>query len=310
MMSTMSLQTKSSFNVKQSDSKSKEFHVPVMIKEVIEYLNIKENGIYVDGTLGSGGHSAEILSNISQGKLIGLDRDAEALKTSKERFSASAYPIILEKESYHNYLNVLKKNKIKNADGILLDLGLSAMQLLSSNRGFTFKKNEKLDMRFDIDSGINASQFLHQLSQQDLARIINKYSDERFSSKISKAIKTKENLKTTFDLKNAIDEVTPTHKRSKTYARVFQSIRIAVNEELQKLKKFFSLFLHGLKAGSRAVFISYHSIEDRIVKHSLKGLKNDGKIKILTKKPILPQRKEIIINPKSRSAKLRAIEVL
>ena len=277
MMSTMSLQTKSSFNVKKSDSKSKEFHVPVMIKEVIEYLNIKENGIYVDGTLGSGGHSAEILSNISQGKLIGLDRDAEALKTSKERFSASAYPIILEKESYHNYLNVLKKNKIKNADGILLDLGLSAMQLLSSNRGFTFKKNEKLDMRFDIDSGINASQFLHQSSQQDLARIINKYSDERFSSKISKAIKAKENLKTTFDLKNAIDEVTPTHKRSKTYARVFQSIRIAVNEELQKLKKFFSLFLYGLKAGSRAVFISYHSIEDRIVKHSLKGLKKRWK---------------------------------
>ena len=191
-----------------------------------------------------------------------------------------------------------------------MDLGLSAMQLLSSNRGFTFKKNEKLDMRFDIDSGINASQFLHQLSQQDLARIIKKYSDERFSSKISKAIKAKENLKTTFDLKNAIDEVTPTHKRSKTYARVFQSIRIAVNEELQKLKKFFSLFLYGLKAGSRAVFISYHSIEDRIVKHSLKRFKNDGKIKILTKKPILPQRKEIIINPKSRSAKLRAIEVL
>ena len=310
MMSTMSLQTKSSFNVKKSDTKSKEFHVPVMIKEVIEYLNIQENGIYVDGTLGSGGHSAEILSNISQGKLIGLDRDAEALKTSKERFSASAYPIILEKESYHNYLNVLKKNKIKNADGILLDLGLSAMQLLSSNRGFTFKKNEKLDMRFDIDSGITASQFLHRLNQQDLARIINKYSDERFSSKISKAIKAKENLKTTFDLKNAIDEVTPTHKRSKTYARVFQSIRIAVNEELQKLKKFFSLFLYGLKTGSRAVFISYHSIEDRIVKHSLKGLKKDGKIKILTKKPILPQRREIIINSKSRSAKLRAIEVL
>ena len=310
MMSTMSLQTKSSFNVKNSDTKSKEFHVPVMIKEVIEYLNIKEDGIYVDGTLGSGGHSAEILSNISQGKLIGLDRDAEALKTSKERFSASAYPIILEKESYHNYLNVLKKNKIKNADGILLDLGLSAMHLLSSNRGFTFKKNEKLDMRFDIDSGINASQFLHQISQQDLARIINKYSDEQFSSKISKAIKAKENLKTTFDLKNAIDEVTPKHKRSKTYARVFQSIRIAVNEELQKLKKFFSLFLYGLKTGSRAVFISYHSIEDRIVKHSLKGLKKDGKIKILTKKPILPQRREIIINSKSRSAKLRAIEVL
>ena len=306
----MNLQTKSSFDVKKSNFKSKEFHVPVMIKEVIKYLNIKENGIYVDGTLGSGGHSEKILSNISQGKLICLDRDAEALKTSKKRFSASAYPIILEKESYHNYINVLKKNKIKNADGILLDLGLSAMQLLSSNRGFTFKKNEKLDMRFDINSGVSASQFLHQLSQQDLARIINKYSDERFSSKISKAIKAKENLKTTFDLKNAIDEVTPAHKRSKTYARVFQSIRIAVNEELQKLKKFFSLFLYGLKAGSRAVFISYHSIEDRIVKHSLKGLKNDGKIKILTKKPILPQRKEIIINPKSRSAKLRAIEVL
>ena len=306
----MNLQTKSLFNVKRGDFKSKEFHVPVMLKEVIEYLNIKEDGIYVDGTLGSGGHSAEILSNISQGKLIGLDRDAEALKASKKRFSASACPIILEKESYHNYLNVLKKNKIKNADGILLDLGLSAMQLLSSNRGFTFKKNEKLDMRFDIDSGIGASRFLHQSSQQDLASIIKNYSDERFSSKISKAIKAKENLKTTFDLKNAIDEVTPTHKRSKTYARVFQSIRIAVNEELQKLREFFSLFLYGLKAGSRAVFISYHSIEDRIVKHSLKGLKNDRKIKILTKKPIIPQRNEIIINPKSRSAKLRAVEVL
>ena len=306
----MNLQTKSSFDVKKSNFKSKEFHVPVMIKEVIKYLNIKENGIYVDGTLGSGGHSEKILSNISQGKLICLDRDAEALKTSKKRFSASAYPIILEKESYHNYLNVLKKNKIKSADGILLDLGLSAMQLQSSNRGFTFKKNEKLDMRFDIDSGINASRFLHQSSQQDLARIIKKYSDERFSSKISKAIKAKQNLKTTFDLKNAIDEVTPMHKRSKTYARVFQSIRIAVNEELQKLKNFLNLFLYGLKAGSRAVFISYHSIEDRIVKHSLKGLKNDGKIKILTKKPILPQKEEILINPKSRSAKLRAIEVL
>ena len=283
-------------------------HIPVMKDEVEKYLNIKAQGTYLDGTIGAGGHAAMILSKNPNGILIGIDRDAEALKTSRQRLSASANPIIFKKESYHNFSKVFKENNIIDADGIILDLGLSSMQLNSKNRGFAFKHNGELDMRFDTQIGRKASQYLDKISQLELSNIIYNYSDERFSKKISKSIKSKLPMNKTFDLVNAINLVTPPHKRNKTLARVFQSIRIALNNELDKLNKFLNSFVNSLKIGGRIVIISYHSTEDRMVKHAYKKLHFQKKMRIITKKPIIPNIEEQNLNKKSRSAKLRAAE--
>lgn len=286
-----------------------QYHIPVMTSEVLEFLNLKMDGVYIDGTIGAGGHTNEILSNLSsKAKVIGLDRDNDALEISKKRLIHFKKQISLHHSSYHHISNIMKLNNISKVDGILLDLGLSSMQLNTKNRGFSFQKNDRIDMRFDQSSGETANELIKRLTQEQLADIIFEFGEERRSRRIAKSIKKSNMLITTNDLTDAIRKSTPPHQRNKTLARVYQALRIAVNNEIEKLKNFLEIFLHHLNSKGRLVIISYHSIEDRLVKNFFRQLKLDNKANILTKKPLTPSTKEIQSNRRSRSAKIRALE--
>ena len=284
-------------------------HVPVMSTETIKYLNPKSDGIYIDGTIGAGGHANQILSMLSpKGKLIGIDRDEEALKICEKRFSSFKNLVSLHHTSYDNIKKILDELGIQKVDGMLLDLGLSSLQLNSESRGFSFKKNGRIDMRFDKNQDTTAADLIKSLSESELADIIFQFGEERRSRRISKAIKQSPKLLTTNDIIEAIRKSTPPHHRNKTLARVFQAIRIAVNDEIDKLIQFLKVFINYLNIGGRLVIISYHSLEDRLVKKTFRNLKEEKKVILLTKKPLTPLKSEINENNKSRSAKLRALE--
>ena len=284
-------------------------HVPVMSTETIKYLNPKSDGIYIDGTIGAGGHANQILSMLSpKGRLIGIDRDEEALKICEKRFSSFKNLVSLHHNSYDNIKKILDELGIQKVDGMLLDLGLSSLQLNSESRGFSFKKNGRIDMRFDKNQDTTAADLIKSLSENELADIIFQFGEERRSRRISKAIKQSPKLLTTNDIKEAIRKSTPPHHRNKTLARVFQAIRIAVNDEIDKLIQFLKVFINYLNIGGRLVIISYHSLEDRLVKKTFRSLKEEKKVILLTKKPLTPQKSEINENNNSRSAKFRALE--
>ena len=284
-------------------------HVPVMPSEVLSYLNILKDGTYVDGTIGLGGHSSLILPHLStKGHLIGIDRDAEALEICKKDLSNNQSTLTLFNESYHNLDSILDKLEIENVNGILLDLGLSSFQLDSPNRGFSYKIDTDLDMRFDKSQRINAHQILNELPEEKLADIIFFNGEERRSRSIARSIIKMRPLLKVSDLVESIRRSTPPSKRNKSIARVFQAIRIAVNDELENLDTFLSSFCDRLIKGGRIVIISFHSLEDRKVKHCFKSLKNERKLSILTKKPLIPTQDEILKNKRSKSAKLRAAE--
>lgn len=284
-------------------------HVPVMSTETIKYLNPKSDGIYIDGTIGAGGHANQILSMLSpKGRLIGIDRDEEALKICEKRFSSFKNLVSLHHTSYDNIKKILDELGIQKVDGMLLDLGLSSLQLNSESRGFSFKKNGRIDMRFDKNQDTTAADLIKSLSESELADIIFQFGEERRSRRISRAIKQSPKLLTTNDIKEAIRKSTPPHHRNKTLARVFQAIRIAVNDEIDKLIQFLKIFINYLNIGGRLVIISYHSLEDRLVKKTFRSLNQEKKVILLTKKPLTPLKSEINENNKSRSAKFRALE--
>lgn len=283
-------------------------HIPVMTGEALKYLNLNPDGIYIDGTIGGGGHAKMILSMLSsKGKLIGIDRDPEALALCRERFN-STDQISLHHNSYHNIYKIMEELDIQKVNGILLDLGLSSIQLNSKRRGFSFKNDGRIDMRFDNSSGTTAEDLIKGLTEKELANIIFEFGEERRSRRISKAIKEAPELSTTSDIKEAIRKSTPPHHRNKTLARVFQALRIAVNDEIDKLVQFLKEFMNYLDFGGRLVIISYHSIEDRLVKKTFRKLKDEKKVHLLTKKPLTPLTIELNKNNRSRSAKLRALE--
>ncbi|MDP6628408.1 MAG: 16S rRNA (cytosine(1402)-N(4))-methyltransferase RsmH [Candidatus Marinimicrobia bacterium] len=284
-------------------------HIPVMLSEVTQYLNLQRDGVYLDGTVGAGGHATQILNHLSShGRLIGLDRDAEALDICNDRFGASARPISTHQKSYHQFPEVIQELGVPEVNGILLDLGLSSMQLDSDMRGFAFESEGNLDMRFNGDTGETASDLISQLSEKELTEIIFQYGEERHSRKIARSIKAMKSMTTVADLKEAIRRSTPPQQRHKSLARVFQALRIAVNGELDKLKSFLDSFVDYLSINGRVVIMSYHSLEDRMVKHTFRALKQAGKLNVLTKKPIIPSADEQAQNSRSRSAKLRAAE--
>ncbi len=284
-------------------------HIPVMVEEVLFYLKVKPNCVYVDGTIGQGGHSRKILSKLSsEGKLVGIDRDEEVLEQCRQKFFASHSQLSLYHNSYHNLFKVLQSEGLNTVDGIVLDLGLSSVQLGSENRGFSFSRDSMLDMRFDRSNGKPGSQLLQRLSLRELENVLKNFGEERYYKKIAYKIKQFPKLITTTDLKKIIQTSTPPSNRNKSFARVFQAIRIAVNKELEILDKFLYNFIEYLSPNGRIVVISYHSLEDRIVKQTFKKLKHDKLLNILTKKPLQPSQEELKKNSRSRSAKLRAAE--
>ena len=284
-------------------------HVPVLPREVIFYLNIFTDGIYLDGTVGLGGHASLILDHLSpKGHFIGTDRDNEALLLCNKRLSGYPTPVSLFHNSYHNFNAILDELGIDQVNGFLLDLGLSSLQMDSHVRGFSYSKDSDLDMRFDSSQEIKASGILNHLSVNDLANVIFQYGEERRSRAIAKSIVKMRPLTTVFDLVESIRRSTPPNHRDRTLARVFQAIRIKVNGELEKLENFLSTFRDRLVIGGRVAIISFHSLEDRLVKHSFKELAKEGALSILTKKPVIATNKEMTENRRSRSAKLRVAE--
>lgn len=302
-------------------------HTPVMLWECIAGLNIKQNGVYVDGTLGGAGHSTEIVKKLTSGKLIAIDKDNEALTYSKEKLKNYSN-VIFVKSDFKNFKNILADLKISGVDGVLLDLGVSSHQIDTPNRGFSYRFNGELDMRMDQNQVLTAKQIVNTYSEADLARIIYTYGEESFSRLIAKQIvKEREinEITTTMQLKEIIEKVIPKKFQvgGSVCKKTFQALRIEVNGELNNLDVVLLDMVNALNKGGRLCVITFHSLEDRIVKNVFKELSTDcicdksvpicvcnhkAQVKLINKKPILATNTELEINKRSASAKLRIVE--
>ena len=299
------------------------FHSPVLTKEILNYLDFKKGGVYIDCTLGGGGHSKAILENIyPHGLLIGIDQDIEAIEIAKEELKSCIDKVKLVKGNFKNLAKILSDLKIETVSGIVFDLGVSFHQLKEKERGFSFKEDSHLDMRMDLTQKFNADTLINSYSEKDLAEIFEKYGEERFSKRIARLIvaeRKKKAISTTKQLSDLIIRSLPRTKKRHTWrihpaTRVFQAIRIEVNQELEALRMGLNQAIRVLEDKGRICVISYHSLEDRIVKHLFKEVEREGKeqknygLKIVTKKPVRPSSEEVRNNPKARSAKLRVAE--
>lgn len=303
-------------------------HVPVLLKETIDGLHIKNGGIYVDCTLGGGGHSSEILKRIGEdGKLIGIDQDREAIEASKERLR-QYNNVTYVHDNFYNIDDILDGLNIEKIDGVLMDLGISSYQLDNAQRGFSYMKDAPLDMRMDTEGGLTAYDVVNNYDLDDIGRIIRDYGEDRFSRRIAKFIvesRKKSPIKTTFQLVDIIKNAVPMkfQKDGHPAKRTFQAIRIEVNRELKILDTAVENSVKRLKAGGRIAVITFHSLEDRKIKVKFRELENPctcppdfpvcvcGKVpvlKIINKKPVRPDMDEIAKNSRSKSAKLRVGE--
>jgi len=296
-------------------------HKPVLLKESIASLNLKAGDVAIDGTLGGGGHSLEILKIIGpEGKLIGLDRDAEAIQRCSEILNSSlAY---LHNENYLNIDTVLDSMDIDKVDAILLDIGVSSFQLESPERGFSFMNDAPLDMRMDPSQGKTARDLVNNLSREELESIFHDYGEARWARRFAEAIvvdRRRRTIDTTLDLAGIIEKAMPAGlrfspgkrpvwMRNHPATRAFQALRIAVNDELSSLQEALPRLWQRIKVDGRLVVISFHSLEDRIVKVQFKAWAATGEGRLVTKKPVTPDEEELRSNNRSRSAKLRAIE--
>jgi len=286
-------------------------HIPVMLNESLEYLNIKAGNIVVDCTVGEGGHSVEILKRIGKkGLLVGIDKDKDALERAKNRLSSIGNNFILIHNSFANFNDILEKLGIKEVQGIIADLGLSSLQLHESERGFSFMKDGPLDMRMNQTADVTASLLVNSLPENELADIIYYYGEERLARRIAKAIveyRRKKRIGTTLELARIVESVYGKRGRINPATKTFQALRIAVNNELKDLEKFLKDAPLSLSKGGRIVILSYHSLEDRIVKHAFM---NNPVLKRINKKVIVPTHEEIKMNVRARSAKMRVAERL
>jgi 16S rRNA (cytosine1402-N4)-methyltransferase len=285
-------------------------HLPVMLREVMELLNPRVGGVYVDATIGYGGHSENILKLIgSDGKIIGIDRDEEALNIAEKRLSDSR--VILKRGNFSDMENLLYQEGIPGVDGILFDLGVSMMQLKSPERGFSFISDKRLDMRMDRRQKMSAWDVVNKYPERDLDRILREFGEERLSKKISKAIvrwRSRKTIDTCSELSKIVEGAYGGRGRSHPATKTFQALRIEVNRELEELRAGLDTSLRFLKKNGRLCVISYHSLEDRIVKNFMINSSKKGLLKIITKKPKTPSPEELKLNPSSRSAKLRSVE--
>ncbi|MDR2400362.1 MAG: 16S rRNA (cytosine(1402)-N(4))-methyltransferase RsmH [Deferribacteraceae bacterium] len=303
-------------------------HIPVLRRELLELLNIKSGGIYVDCTGGAGGHAEEVLSKLTAGRLIIIERDPDAVERLKERFKGNPNAEVV-RGNFKDIGSILKGLGIDKADGLYADFGVSSEQLSAPQRGFSFKLDGRIDMRMDYESGESAVDVVNRYSESQLAEIIYKYGEERFFKRIAYHIVSRRNLhpfENTLDLASVIKQAVPKkfHKQNQHPAtKTFQALRIHVNGELEAAESLLREIGKCVEKGGRVAFISFHSLEDRLVKEYLHRYKSPcscppefpicvcGKVpvfKTLTKKPITPSDREIKENPLSRSAKLRAAE--
>lgn len=304
-------------------------HVPVLLRPCIEELNIKPDGIYVDGTLGRAGHSREIARRLTTGRLICIDRDEAAIEAAKVRLADSMDRVTLVHSNFSDVSAVLQNLGISGADGMLFDLGVSSPQLDDAARGFSYMQDAPLDMRMDQNALLTAHMVVNTWPMEELRRILFDYGEERYAPAIAKAIvRARENepIDTTLQLVEVIRSALPAAaKREKQHPakRSFQAIRIAVNDELGALPPMMKGAVKSLNPGGRLCVITFHSLEDRLIKKTMQELArgctcppdfpvcvcgNKPKVRIITRKPILPDAQELLENPRARSAKLRVAE--
>ncbi len=305
-------------------------HFPVMLDETVSALDIKPDGIYVDCTLGGAGHTKEILSRLSQnGRVIGIDRDASALENAKNTVKDER--LITVHDNFCNIAYILSSLGYEAVDGIIADLGVSSHQLDTASRGFSYMQDAPLDMRMDTSAALTAYDVVNNYSERELARILDIYGEERFASRIASRIlaaREAEPIKTTLGLASVIESAIPAkfrHEGGHPAKRSFQAIRIEVNGELECIPKLIDEGIPKLRSGGRMAVITFHSLEDRLVKNAFRTLENPctcpkdipvcvcGKkpvVRVITRKPILPGARELEINTRSHSAKLRVCEKL
>jgi 16S rRNA (cytosine1402-N4)-methyltransferase len=279
-----------------------------MADEVVRFLAPRAGGVYCDATLGGGGHASRILS-AEKTRLVGIDRDPTAIEAARARLGEFGDRVTLVHGDFSEAPTLLRALGVVPVDGFVLDLGVSSPQLDRPERGFSFRAEGPLDMRMDPTRGETAADLLRRVSRHELEQILRDYGEERFAGRVARVIKEAAGdnlLHSTTDLAAIVARAVPTRERKKDPAtRTFQALRIAVNRELDEIERFLAGFADVLAPGGRVVIITFHSLEDRIVKHRLRGM--DG-IKVLTKKPVVPDDAEIARNPRARSAKLRAAE--
>ncbi|MBN2017078.1 MAG: 16S rRNA (cytosine(1402)-N(4))-methyltransferase RsmH [Candidatus Cloacimonetes bacterium] len=304
----------------------KTFHIPVLKERSIGFLNIKKGGIYVDATIGGGGHTEAMFEKEQDIRVIAFDQDKDAIEFAQERLSKYADRITFVQKNFSYLSSALALNRINKIDGIFFDLGFSSFQV-DQERGFSYTKNDALDMRMNRNNGnLTAFDIVNSYPRDKLEQVLHDYSEDRFWKRICNAIllaRTEGQIKTTQELRVIIEKVIPKDKAFKTLSRIFQALRIEVNKELEVLEKALKSSVEVLKTGSRIAVISYHSLEDRIVKQFFKYenlecicpaylprcvCEKEVRLKVITKKPAIPTVEEIEENSRARSAKLRVAE--
>ena len=306
-------------------------HISVLLDKSIEYLGVKDNGVYVDGTLGGGGHSYKLLSSNEKCRLIGIDQDKEAISAARKRLDVFSDRITLVNNNFCRIKEILKSLHTDKIDGALLDLGVSSYQLDNASRGFSYMHDAPLDMRMNTDGGKSAYDVINSYSEEELSRIFFEYGEEKWSKRVAQFIteyRKKKNVETTFELVEIIKAAIPKGAREEgghPAKRIFQAVRIEVNNELGILEQSIKDFTEALNKNGRLAIITFHSLEDRIVKKTFANLArgctcpksfpvcvcgNKPSVRTITRKPILPDDTEIENNSRSKSAKLRVIEKL
>ena len=287
-------------------------HKPVMCNEIVKYLDLKQGQTLLDCTVGCAGHADALLKQLGpKGRLIGIDQDNQALELARARLQGFSNFVLIQGNFKH--LNeILAKLRVKEVDGIIFDLGLSSLQLENGQRGFSIKFDTPLDMRMDRNLKLSAFDLVNFLPEVSLAGILKNYGQERWHNRIASAIvreRKRSLVLTTGQLAEIVKRAAPySNSRIHPATRTFQALRIAVNDELEALRTGLNKSIDFLKAGGKICVICFHSLEDRIVKHQFRAFAKEGKLRLITKKPLTPSRKEVIENPRSRSAKLRVAE--
>jgi len=292
-----------------------ESHTPVLVEEVLQWLEVKPVGIYVDATLGAGGHSAEIAKRLvsgSPGRLISLDQDERALELARENLKPWKDRVTLVKSAFSKIAEVVQELGIPKVDGVLADLGVSSMQLDQSARGFSFREAGPLDMRMDAEGELTADEIVNQWSEKEIADLLYREADEHDSRRIAKAIVRARPLRDTAHLATTVAGARKQWGRQKLHpaTKTFLALRIAVNREMEELGQFLSRTPATINPGGRWVVLCYHSREDRLVKHAFQEGERAGTLRVLTRHVIQPSEAEQANNPRSRSAKLRCAKIL
>ncbi len=286
-------------------------HIPVLVRETLDFLNVRPEGNYIDATLGAGGHAEEILKRLESGRLLGLDRDPRALEAAGKRLASFGEKVMMQHGNFAQIDALHAASGLPPVDGVIADLGLSSIQLDDASRGFSFNLPGPLDMRMDTGSGTTAADFVNYADERELADIFYKLGEERHSRRIARAIVKARPYRVTTELAQVVTRAIPSRAglhQIHPATRSFMALRLAVNEERENLEQFLDRVLTVLGPGGRVVILSFHSLEDRPVKQAFRRWQDEGWASILTRKVVRPTEEEVQINPRARSAKLRAVE--